>query len=1154
MSKPTDIELSVGLSVEDIGKSAKELQSMIKDIFDRSAGKNLDVSLQKVKERMASVTAESIKVIKQMQELENTAIPTKEFAAVEDHLRTVEAEYERLQKAQDNLREHGVTEGNTWDSLQADLEKFGLYIEEDERKLQELVNTGKAFTLGSDTQQYQKLADKLAGLNNKTRVLINSWDQHTKSVKKSTKETNKFTSGLKKTIASMFLFGRASRNAGGGLNNFASGIKQGIRSLLKYALGITTLAMLFNKLRAAIKEGIQNLVLWEGQNGKLNKSISSMLSAISTLKNNIGALAAPLINLLAPAITKIINLMSVAIQKINMFVAALTGQKTILVANEVQENYAASLDKTAKSAKKAEKALKGYLSPLDEINKYQSNVDADADSGGAGGAGGGTFKEIPIDSKIFDLINKLKSLLEKLQPVLDYLKKTWESFKEGFLNALGDWKRRIENILFNLRKIKQIWHDIWTDPAVTGSLDKFIQSIARFLGSLTGAIASIGLTLIQNLVGGIEKYLEQNQDRIKQHLIDMFDIWSDILDQLSEFLASVAYVFEAFGDENGQRLTAAIIGIFVDAFMGVKEFVSKIIRDIIHLITDPFIDNADEIKTAIDGALGFIATNLETIKQAIDDISDTINNAYDKYIQPVIENITTDVSDFVGQFLDWWNTDVQPILDEAGKDIKQGYEQYIKPVIEELDPLIEEIGTAIDNLWNNFLKPVIQWIIDNVLPALIPVFKFLKATILPTLKRTAGILGSVIDGLKSPFEILNGIFQGIMTGDWSKLWEGFADALSSLWGPIDESLSYILDLFDAWGLTDVIRENIIDPIVEYLSDLYVDIREFFVDVYNYVDEKIHDIEDTINSIVDWIDDNVITPVTDAWNAFSEFMSQLFEGIWIIIQAVWILAAGWFEENVINPIKEKWEGFKKKLEEIWTNVKSKVVEKWTEIKNWMEQNVIEPLKKKWEDFKLNIQNKFQAIVTKIKEIFKPVIEWFRNTVIDPLTSRFNTFKKDTVTTFNSLWDIIKEGAKAAFNGVIIFVEKAVNGIIRGVNKFLSIFDEAVSIASEITGDRWGGVTLLHEVSLPRLAQGAVIPPNKQFMAVLGDQKSGTNIETPLSTMVDAFNTALQQNGGAGQPITLNLMLPNKQMIAQYAIEGGQVLQMSRGRNPFLLERG
>jgi hypothetical protein len=54
-----------------------------------------------------------------------------------------------------------------------------------------------------------------------------------------------------------------------------------------------------------------------------------------------------------------------------------------------------------------------------------------------------------------------------------------------------------------------------------------------------------------------------------------------------------------------------------------------------------------------------------------------------------------------------------------------------------------------------------------------------------------------------------------------------------------------------------------------------------------------------------------------------------------------------------------------------------------------------------------------------------------------------------------------------------------------------------------------------VSIPRLAQGAVIPPNREFLAVLGDQKQGTNIEAPLQTIVDAFNIALSQNGGANR---------------------------------------
>lgn len=68
-----------------------------------------------------------------------------------------------------------------------------------------------------------------------------------------------------------------------------------------------------------------------------------------------------------------------------------------------------------------------------------------------------------------------------------------------------------------------------------------------------------------------------------------------------------------------------------------------------------------------------------------------------------------------------------------------------------------------------------------------------------------------------------------------------------------------------------------------------------------------------------------------------------------------------------------------------------------------------------------------------------------------------------------------------------------------------------------------------VQLPRLASGAVIPPNREFMAVLGDQKSGTNIETPLSTMVQAFKQAMNENGGVNaRQMTVVLQLDRREL--------------------------
>ena len=81
-----------------------------------------------------------------------------------------------------------------------------------------------------------------------------------------------------------------------------------------------------------------------------------------------------------------------------------------------------------------------------------------------------------------------------------------------------------------------------------------------------------------------------------------------------------------------------------------------------------------------------------------------------------------------------------------------------------------------------------------------------------------------------------------------------------------------------------------------------------------------------------------------------------------------------------------------------------------------------------------------------------------------------------------------------------------------------------------GGKFGiNIPLVSRVALPRLASGAVIPPNREFMAVLGDQKSGTNIETPLSTMVQAFKQAMNENGGVGaRQMTVVLQLDRREL--------------------------
>lgn len=118
-----------------------------------------------------------------------------------------------------------------------------------------------------------------------------------------------------------------------------------------------------------------------------------------------------------------------------------------------------------------------------------------------------------------------------------------------------------------------------------------------------------------------------------------------------------------------------------------------------------------------------------------------------------------------------------------------------------------------------------------------------------------------------------------------------------------------------------------------------------------------------------------------------------------------------------------------------------------------------------------------------------------------------------------WEGIKKVFKGIWNGIVMILESAVNLIIKGINwligKLNSLLENSLLAKGlDLIGIEFRGIPQIPEVHIPRLAQGAVIPPNREFMAVLGDQKSGTNIETPLATMVQAFKQALAESGYGG----------------------------------------
>lgn len=126
-------------------------------------------------------------------------------------------------------------------------------------------------------------------------------------------------------------------------------------------------------------------------------------------------------------------------------------------------------------------------------------------------------------------------------------------------------------------------------------------------------------------------------------------------------------------------------------------------------------------------------------------------------------------------------------------------------------------------------------------------------------------------------------------------------------------------------------------------------------------------------------------------------------------------------------------------------------------------------------------------------------------------------------FQGIWDGIVLIAKGAINMVIDLVNGLVRGVVKGMNAVINALNSiSFELPDWLGGDSFGlNIPTITAPQIPRLAKGAVIPPNKQFIAILGDQTSGTNIETPLETMIQAFRMANAESGSRDMTIVLEM---------------------------------
>lgn len=615
-----------------------------------------------------------------------------------------------------------------------------------------------------------------------------------------------------------------------------------------------------------------------------------------------------LINVLTPVI-KVINtiigkLMSLA-NAFRSFTELITGKKSsggsASVAAAGMDNVAASADNAGaamggagSAAKKAAKDIATATTGIDELNIL--NPDSGSEGSGSGGSGGYAADEFDMGELSTDQLDEADN---RLQGLIDRLKELRDLFVDGFKAGLGDVT--LEPLKEAIEGIKASLKEIFTDPGVVEAFNRWLDTLAYSLGQIAGSMASIGITMATNLLGGLNRYLDQNKDLIKQRIINWFDITGEIATIVGNFAQAFANIFSVFGGENGQRVTAALIGIFANAFMGVNEVCLKLSRDLIDVITRPFIDNQDAFKTAIDGFLGFLASALETVKGVVDETMANLGEMYDAHVKPMFDALASGLSSIVSVLLTTYQGYIQPILDELAGKLSSFAGQYLQPLIDKGLELIGKVADAVTLLWVNILQPFIEWFISTIIPAITPVLQGVIDSFLLLGEVISGVFSGIITRLTGIIDFLVGVF----TGEWSLAWTGIQEILSGIWELIKAIITGALSLIQnaitlAWTQISVTTTTIWNTIKALINTVWTWLKSLATQVFTSIKNAVSQAWTAIQ-----------TTTTEIWNGIGEALSLLWETI--------KTTAGETFTGIKDTIVEAWNALKDRTGEIWDGI-------------------------------------------------------------------------------------------------------------------------------------------------------------------------------------------------------------------------------------------
>lgn len=475
-------------------------------------------------------------------------------------------------------------------------------------------------------------------------------------------------------------------------------------------------------------------------------------------------------------------------------------------------------------------------------------------------------------------------------------------------------------------------------------------------------------------------------------------------------------------------------------------------------------------------------------------------------------------------------------------------------------PILKNIGNILERIYKNIVLPMLKWITETGLPLVI------------------NLVSKIVKVLGDNTEVVVAFFAA---------WK------------ITELLSFIQQaggVVAALNLMEsAIYKNVAAKIVDkaetmYLTALYA--KDFVVSVAQTVvslgEQAIAIAAATAAKIADATAQAAMTAATVAWNAICAiatavttafgaavaFLTSPF-GLVVVAIAAAIAAgvllyknwdkvkevAGIVASAVVGFFKAMGEGVSALLTDlkdtfvgIWDAISKLTSSVWKAVSGFVvskTREMAEAAIRKISDMGRKISTLWNGIKTNVEQIWKNIVTTVGNKVsaiYTGIVTKFTSARDRVVEIFGGIRDTIRD----ILNKVIGIV----NGAIGTVNSAIGGIESAFSFGPWKVPTPFGSRTIGFTASFPRvptipyLAKGAVIPPRSEFLAVLGDQKNGRNLEAPEGVIREIIEDALAKNQSGGGDTRLTVLL-NRRVLFDEFIKEARTRRDSSGVNPFEL---